>query len=289
MDHIKHIYLFCRVRNGECYHMYTKAREMTLAQYPLPEMLRTRLEEVILQIKILQLGKVKEFLSTVMDPPDLKAIHLSLELLQTLNALDEHENLTPLGYHLAHLPLDPRTGNFIITVAKPICFNQILLLYILCFIIGKMILWGALFSCVEPIFAIAASLTFKDAFYCPLGQEEKANKKKLELSMEQFSDHIALAEALKRYEIARQRGYAHQFCREYFLSSNTLRLLSEMKIQFAQYLYEMKFLDNENPSHINSNRNSDNIALIKAIVCAGLYPNIAVVRYRHCLIYLNSR
>ncbi|XP_012525529.1 ATP-dependent DNA/RNA helicase DHX36 [Monomorium pharaonis] len=241
-----------RVQSGECYHMYTKAREMTFDQYPLPEMLRTRLEEVILQIKILQLGKVKEFLATVMDPPNLKAIHLSLELLQTLNALDENENLTPLGYHLAHLPLDPRTG--------------------------KMILWGALFSCVEPIFAIAASLTFKDAFYCPLGQEEKANKKKLELSMDQCSDHIALAEALRRYELAHQRGNARQFCREYFLSFNTLKLLSEMKNQFAQYLYEMKFLDSENPKYINSNKNSNNIALIKTIVCAGLYPNIAVVR-----------
>lgn len=241
-----------RVKSGECYHMYTKAREMTFAKYPLPEMLRTRLEEVILQIKILQLGEAKEFLATVMDPPDLKAIHLSLELLETLNALDEHENLTPLGYHLAHLPLDPRTG--------------------------KMILWGALFSCVEPIFAIAASLTFKDAFYCPLGQEEQANEKKLELSMEEYSDHIALAEALRRYEIACQRGNARQFCRQYFLSFNTLKLLSEMKVQFAQYLCEMKFLDSENPSYIYSNRNSNNIALIKAIVCAGLYPNIAVIR-----------
>ncbi|KAL0127321.1 hypothetical protein PUN28_005545 [Cardiocondyla obscurior] len=241
-----------RVKSGECYHMYTKAREMTFDQYPLPEMLRTRLEEVILQIKTLQLGKVKEFLATVMDPPDLKAIELSLELLQTLNALDKYENLTPLGYHLAHLPLDPRTG--------------------------KMILWGALFSCVEPIFAIAASLTFKDAFYCPLGQEEEVRKRKSELSMAQYSDHIALAEALRRYETTRQRGSVRQFCRDYYLSFNTLKLLSEMKVQFAQYLYEMKFLDSENPKHVNSNRNSNNIALIKAIVCAGLYPNIAVVR-----------
>lgn len=102
---------FCRVKPGECYHMYSKAREMVFDQYPLPEMLRTRLEEVILQIKILQLGKVEEFLASVMDPPDLKAITLSLDLLRTLNALDEDEHLTPLGYHLAHLPLDPRTGN----------------------------------------------------------------------------------------------------------------------------------------------------------------------------------
>lgn len=114
------MYVLYRVKSGECYHMYTKAREMNFAKYPLPEMLRTRLEEIILQIKILQLGKVKEFLATVMDPPDLRAIHLSLNLLETLNALDEHENLTPLGYHLAHLPLDPRTGNFIIAAAKPI-------------------------------------------------------------------------------------------------------------------------------------------------------------------------
>lgn len=109
-------YVFCRVKSGECYHLYSKAREMKLDQYQLPEMLRTRLEEVILQIKILQLGKVKEFLANVMDPPDMKAIDLSLDLLRTLNALDKDEHLTPLGYHLAYLPLDPRTGNFIVIV-----------------------------------------------------------------------------------------------------------------------------------------------------------------------------
>ncbi|XP_012225359.2 ATP-dependent DNA/RNA helicase DHX36 isoform X2 [Linepithema humile] len=241
-----------RVKSGECYHLYSKAREMTFDQYQLPEILRTRLEQIILQIKILQLGKVKKFLVNIMDPPDMKTIDLSLDLLRTLNALDKDEHLTPLGYHLAHLPLDPRTG--------------------------KMILWASLFSCAEPVFAIAASLTFKDAFYCPLGKEEEANRKKLELGMGQYSDHIVLAEALRRFENAHRRGNAGQFCREYFLSFNTLKLLSEMKTQFAQYLCEMKFLDSENPSDRNANRNSNNIALIKAIVCAGLYPNIAVVR-----------
>ncbi|XP_070167968.1 ATP-dependent DNA/RNA helicase DHX36-like [Polyergus mexicanus] len=240
-----------RVKSGECYHLYYKVREMAFDQYPLPEMLRTRLEEVILKIKILQLGKAKEFLASVMDPPDLKAIDLSLDLLRTLDALDKEEHLTSLGYHLAHLPLDPRTG--------------------------KMILWAALFSCVKPIFAIAASLSFKDAFYCPLGKEKEARQKKLELSMGENSDHIAFAEALRRFEVARQRGNAGKFCEEYFLSYNTLKLLSEMKTQFAQCLYEMKFLSNNNPDDRNANRNSHNIALIKAIVYAGLYPNIAII------------
>lgn len=102
--------MFGRVQPGECYHLFTKARERTFEQYPSPEMLRTPLEQVILQTKILQLGKVEAFLSRVMDPPESRAIELSLDLLRTLNALDANENLTPLGYHLAKLPLDPRTG-----------------------------------------------------------------------------------------------------------------------------------------------------------------------------------
>lgn len=98
------------MKPGICYHLYSKAREHTFDHYPLPEMLRSRLDEVILQIKILQLGKADPFLASVMDPPDPKAIELSLDLLRKLNALDMNENLTPLGYHLAQLPLDPRTG-----------------------------------------------------------------------------------------------------------------------------------------------------------------------------------
>jgi len=59
------------------------------------------------------------------------------------NALDRRtENLTPLGYHLAQMPVDPH--------------------------VGKMLLMGAMFSCIDPIATIAASLGFRDAFYTPL-------------------------------------------------------------------------------------------------------------------------
>lgn len=98
--------------------------------------------------------------------------------------------------------------------------------------------------------------------------------------MGQFSDHLALAEALRRFEqnFFYNKHRTASFCREYFLSWNTLRLLSDMKSQFARNLCEMQFLQNDNPSDMNANRNSNNLSLIKAIVCAGLYPNIAVVR-----------
>ncbi|XP_069705785.1 ATP-dependent DNA/RNA helicase DHX36 [Periplaneta americana] len=241
-----------RVQPGECYHLFTKVREMTLASYPLPEMLRTRLEEVILQIKILQLGKVKPFLSRVMDPPEPRAIELSIKLLETLNALDADENLTPLGFHLAKLPLDPQTG--------------------------KMILMGALFSCVDPIFSVAASLSFKDAFYIPLGREEEVNRRKIQLSKGLKSDHLVLAEALRQWENAEQMRRDREFCWDYFLSANTLKLLRDMKGQFAEHLYEMKFLSSRDPKAEDSNINSHNLSLVKAVICAGLYPNVAIVK-----------
>lgn len=58
------------------------------------------------------------------------------------NALDRQEELTPLGVHLARLPVEPH--------------------------IGKMILFGALFCCLDPVLTIAASLSFKDPFVIPL-------------------------------------------------------------------------------------------------------------------------
>uniref|UniRef100_A0A0A9XY87 RNA helicase n=1 Tax=Lygus hesperus TaxID=30085 RepID=A0A0A9XY87_LYGHE len=97
-----------RVQEGVCFHMYCRGREMLLQKDMLPEILRTRLEEVILQGKILQVGKIGPFLGKVMDPPSERAVELSLNLLTSMNALDSDENLTPLGFHLASLPIDPQ-------------------------------------------------------------------------------------------------------------------------------------------------------------------------------------
>ena len=69
-----------RVQPGKCYHLYSRAREAALADYPVPEILRTRLEELCLQIKILRLGAVAPFLSRAMDQPSAVAVSLSLEV-----------------------------------------------------------------------------------------------------------------------------------------------------------------------------------------------------------------
>ena len=63
---------------------YSKAREMTLEQYVVPEMLRTRLEEVVLQIKILELGRASSFLSRVLEPPSEDSIRDAVVIFMIL-------------------------------------------------------------------------------------------------------------------------------------------------------------------------------------------------------------
>lgn len=63
------------------------------------------------------------------------------------NALDHAQNLTALGFHLARLPVEPH--------------------------IGKLILFGALLGCLDPVLTIAASLSFKDPFFIPLVDHRK--------------------------------------------------------------------------------------------------------------------
>ena len=84
--------------------------------------------------------------------------------------------LTPLGYHLAKLPMDPQTG--------------------------KMILLGAIFGCLDPVLSVAASLSFKDAFVVPLGKEGIVDAKKVELSRNSRSDHLMCSNTILGWEEA---------------------------------------------------------------------------------------
>ncbi|XP_033763100.1 ATP-dependent DNA/RNA helicase DHX36-like [Pecten maximus] len=238
-----------RVQEGVCFHLFTSLQQESLIDYQLPEILRTPLEELCLQIKLLKLGMVEPFINKAMQQPSPKAVHSALTTLQDLKALDEDENLLPLGHHLARLPVDPKSG--------------------------KMILFGAMFGCLDPICTIAASLSFKNAFVVPLGKEAEVDQVKSRLSEESQSDHIMLVNAFKGWERAKQRGTAPHYCFENFLSSSVLKQLAEMKGQFAKLLHDRKFVKTWSPSDPSVNINSDNENLVKAIICAGLYPNVA--------------
>lgn len=86
-----------RVQPGVCYRLYPKLIHDAMPQYQLPEMLRTPLQELCLHIKSLQLGVISTFLAKAIQPPDALSVENAIELLKTVGALNEREELTPLG------------------------------------------------------------------------------------------------------------------------------------------------------------------------------------------------
>jgi len=77
------------------------------------------------------------------------------------------------------------------------------------------------------------------------------------------------------YEAA---GDKRNFCYEHYLSQSTLRMLQTMKRQLAEHLHKLQFLVSSDSKASAANVNSNNEDLVRAIVCAGLYPNVASIR-----------
>lgn len=242
-----------RVQPGVCYRLYPRLVFDAMPQYQLPEILRTPLQELCLQIKSLQLGAIESFLAKALQPPDSLSVHNAIELLKTIGALDDQEELTPLGRHLCTLPLDPN--------------------------IGKMLLMGCIFQCLTPALIIAAALAQRDPFVLPINRKEEADAAKRSFAGDSCSDHIALVKAFERWKDAKRNGNDKAFCWENFLSSKTLQTMDDMRLQFVDLLSNIGFLDkSKGPSAYN--RYSDDLEMICAILCAGLYPNVVQCKRR---------
>ncbi|PNY07956.1 ATP-dependent RNA helicase dhx29-like protein [Trifolium pratense] len=218
-----------RVKPGICFRLYTRYRfEKLMRPYQVPEMLRMPLVELCLQIKLLSLGYIKPFLSMALEPPKIEAMDSAMSLLYEVGALEGDEELTPLGYHLAKLPVDV--------------------------LIGKMMVYGAIFGCLSPILSVSAFLSYKSPFVYPKDERQNVERAKLTLlndkqhgpgdgnDIDRQSDHLLMMIAYKRWEtIFNEKGpkAAQQFCGSYFLSSSVMFMIREMRIQFGTLLADI--------------------------------------------------
>ena len=101
-----------RVAPGVCIRLYSGEDFASRPRFTDPEILRTNLAAVILQMAALQLGDIEQF--PFLDPPDARSIRDGVLLLQELGAFDRAGAITELGRRLARLPVDPRIGRMIL-------------------------------------------------------------------------------------------------------------------------------------------------------------------------------
>lgn len=208
-----------RCQPGVCFHLYSKTRSESLKANQLAEILRTPLEEICLQVKLLGNtgGTVEQFLDSAIEAPANRAVKGAMDLLKSLGALDAHENLTHLGRLLAALPVHPK--------------------------IGKMLLLAILFECFDPVLVAACTLAYRDPFVVPVDtrQRDEAQARREAYGGGAMSDHLSLVRAFDGWDKEMARGgkqAAQSYCRKNYLSNGTLDMVSGMRKQITRELFE---------------------------------------------------
>jgi len=115
-----------RVSAGVCIRLYSEEDYQARIPYTEPEILRTNLAAVILQMLHLGLGDIEKF--PFIERPDKRSIKDGYKLLHELGAVDETNRLTSIGQQLAKIPVDPKLGRMIITAMKENCLHEILII-----------------------------------------------------------------------------------------------------------------------------------------------------------------
>ncbi|EZF69302.1 hypothetical protein H105_08155 [Trichophyton soudanense CBS 452.61] len=256
-----------RVQKGICFHLFSKYRhDKLLSEQQTPEMLRLSLQDLILRVKICNLGDIEGTLSEAMDPPSSKNIRRAIKSLKTVKALTGTETLTPLGKQLAKLPLDV--------------------------FLGKLILYGAFFKCVDAAVSIAAILSSKSPFLNDLNR-----KSQIEASRKAFeqgnSDLLTVYNAYCAWKKHRADKNEFSFCRKNHLSPQALLNIEDVKTQLLVSVADTGLLKLNNEDQLALNRarytgrkrqffiapkqvdiNSNNDTIVNSVIAWSFYPRL---------------
>ena len=115
-----------RVSDGICIRLYDEKDFLGRPAFSDPEILRSSLAGVILRMKALGLGSVEDF--PFLEPPPKRAISDGYQLLAELGAVDDLNELTPIGRELSKLPLDPRVGRMILEARHREALTEVLII-----------------------------------------------------------------------------------------------------------------------------------------------------------------
>lgn len=204
-----------RVAAGVCYRLYSKTQFESWPEFTKPEILRTNLASVILQMKSLNLGPIEKF-PFVEKPDDLMIAdgYATLHELGALDAPDATGKLTPMGQRLGRLPVDPRIGRMVLAAQSE----------------------GG--GCVDQVLALASVLSIQDPRERPMSRQRDADTAHLAF-FDEHSDFSVLLKIWDQYVHATDtlsHGQLYSWCRDRFLSFNRMREWWEMERQLRSML-----------------------------------------------------
>ncbi len=202
-----------RVRDGIAVRLYSQDDFTNRPQFTDPEILRTNLASVILQMAALRLGDIARF--PFLDPPDTRQVRDGIVLLHELGALQSTEGLprlTALGRRLARLPLDPR--------------------------LGRMVLAAADAGCVREVVVIAAGLTIQDPRERPEAERGKADAAHARFTDKRsdFSTLLNLWDHVRELRRTTSANGLRRACRDQYLNYLRIREWQDLVGQVREVL-----------------------------------------------------
>lgn len=211
-----------RISNGVCYRLYAEEDFNTRSEFTDPEILRTNLAAVILQMLHLRIGDIRQF--SFVDKPDSRLINDGFKLLQELQAVDANGELTALGKKLVTFPLDPRLARMLIEAAKTGALSELLI--------------------------ITSGLSIQDPRERPADKQQAADQAHKRWQ-DTESDFLSLLKLWQHFEEQRQalsRNQFSRYCKANFISPLRMREWRDLRQQIHSACRALKLTDNQQPA-----------------------------------------
>ncbi|MQZ32470.1 ATP-dependent RNA helicase HrpA [Acinetobacter haemolyticus] len=209
-----------RIAAGVCIRLYSEEDFLSRPEFTEPEIKRTNLASVILQMQSLGLGNLEDF--DFIEPPDFRLVNDGRKLLIELGALNERKNeLTKVGQMMARMPIDPR--------------------------LARMIIGGAHFGVLKETLIIVSALAIQDPRERPADKQMQADQKHA-LFKEADSDflfYLKLWNTLQTSPDTQSENKRRQFARQHFLSWLRLREWKQTHHQLVELAEGLKLSFNE--------------------------------------------
>ncbi|KAL5110288.1 3'-5 RNA helicase YTHDC2 [Taenia crassiceps] len=225
-------------REPKCFHLYSRLR-------------LTSLETIVDEPPCPIACSAMESLPHLLDP---HALDQSIRSLRVIDAVDSSGDLTELGSHMCDLPLPPRYS--------------------------KMVLVSIALKCVDPILTIACILASENPFTLPSSAKERKEAQivRKKFSADSLSDHMVLLRAFQFWQKARFEGWEQSFCRKNYISAAVFDIVTTVRTQLLGQLRASGFVKARGSGDIRDlNTHSENWAVVKAALVAGMYDNLAQV------------
>ncbi|CAI0648765.1 unnamed protein product [Colletotrichum noveboracense] len=227
-----------RVGPGKCFRLYTKFAYMNeMDESPMPEIQRTNLNGVVLQLKSLGINELLDF--EFMDPPPTEALIGALNNLFALQALNHKGELTKMGRQMAEFPTDPMLAKAVLAADKE--------------------------GCVEEVLSVVSMLSEASAlFFRPKDKKIHADSARARFTVKDGGDHLTLLNIWNQWVDA---DFSPIWSRENFLQQRSLTRARDVRDQLAKLCERVEVS--------SSTCGSSNLTPIKRALTAGFFPNAA--------------